>query len=116
MICIPELRKLATEPVYKKENTHTAAITAAAPSSMLALAKMLLTKHRIMKTAWAIRPGQVRKSHTGSKWIDSPYRIRTSSKEVCASGIFLLHEIPSKAKKTIMGLQPAANQKGPATP
>lgn len=47
---------------------------------------------------------------------DSPYRIRTNSSDVWASGIFLLQEMPSKAKKTIMGLQPAANQKGPATP
>lgn len=45
-----------------------------------------------------------------------PYRIRTSSREVCASGIFLLQEIPRRAKKTIMGLHPAANQKGPDTP
>lgn len=57
MICIPELRRLVAEFISKRENTHTAAMTAAAPSNMLALAKMLLTRHRIMKTAWAIRPG-----------------------------------------------------------
>ena len=45
-----------------------------------------------------------------------PYRIFTISSNVWASGIFLLQEIPSNAKKTIIGLQPAANQKGPETP
>ena len=46
----------------------------------------------------------------------SPYLRRTISRSVCASGIFRLQEIPSKAKKTIIGLHPAANQKGPASP
>ena len=56
------------------------------------------------------RDGQITKSE------DVPYRTRTTSSEVCAPGIFRLQEIPSNAKNTIIGLQPAANQKGPAIP
>jgi hypothetical protein len=36
--------------------TYRAAITAAAPKSILAQAKMLLIKQSVMKTTWAIRP------------------------------------------------------------
>lgn len=36
--------------------TYRAAITAAAPRSILAQAKMLLIKQSVMKTTWAIRP------------------------------------------------------------
>lgn len=34
-----------------------------------------------------------------------PYRIRTISSNVCASGILILHAIPRTAKNTIMGEQ-----------
>ena len=45
-----------------------------------------------------------------------PYRIRTISSNVCASGILSLQDIPNTEKKTIIGEHPAANQKGPASP
>lgn len=46
-----------SRPYTTTKNTYTAATTAAAPSSILADAKMLLTRHRIIKTACAILPG-----------------------------------------------------------
>jgi hypothetical protein len=77
-----------------------AEITAEAPSNIFAHANILLIKHRIINTTCATRP----------------YRTRTTSNDVWASGILRLHDTPSNAKNTIMGLQPAANQNGPATP
>lgn len=91
-------------------------MTAAAPRSMFAQAKILLIRHKIMKTMWAVRPLQKLDSINRAVVNNVPYRIRTTSSEVCASGILRLQEIPSNAKNTIIGLQPAANQKGPATP
>ena len=62
MMCMPELLRISLRcraRPFEVKSTYTAAITAAAPSSMLALAKILLTRQRIMNRTWASRPGQL---------------------------------------------------------
>jgi hypothetical protein len=69
--------------------THSAVIAALAPSNIFAIAMMLLT----------------RQSPIHIKCPDFPYRIRTISSNVWASGTLVLHAMPSTAKKTIIGEQ-----------
>ena len=57
MICIPVLYSQQCSSIWWP--TYMAEITAAAPKSMLAQANMLFIKHRVIKTACAMRPEHV---------------------------------------------------------
>jgi len=101
----------------------SAEMAAEAPRSMFAQAMILLMRQSTIQMRCAAVPGtyQRHQSHHRSRGCspqreatrqcreDLPYRIRTISSRVCASGIFILLAMPSTAKNTIIGLQPAAN-------
>jgi len=106
----------------------SAEMAAEAPSNMFAQAIMLLMRQSTIQMRCAAVPGtyQCHQFHHRSRGCspqreatrycqeDLPYRIRTISSRVCASGIFILLAMPSTAKNTIIGLQPAANLRSPS--